>query len=152
MHTIHGPELFNITAPLRQGLRSIFRKAENPLSISAEAVSLRQIAHKYFAIDSVKLEQASDEQVVSSLSHVEYLRSESRYDAQMGMVFCLAGIAAPLVVSSVSYPLVYGAFGIYKLMAARQKEQKAILQANRAQNFLADTPRYNTSGQLQRFV
>lgn len=152
MQTIHGPELLDILAPFRKGLRAIFRKAENPLSISEEAVSLRQIAHKYFGIDAVKLEQANDEQVVSSLGHVGHLRSESRYDAQMGIVFCLAGISAPLVISSVSYPLVYGAFGIYKLLAARQKEQKAVLQASRAQNFLSDTPRYNTSGQLQRFV
>ncbi len=152
MQTIHGAELFNCLAPLKEGLRVVFRKAEDQPPVSEQAASLRQIAHKYFGVDAPKLDRASDEQVVASLGYVDHIRSASRQDAQIGMLFCLAGIAAPLMVSSVSFPLIYGTFGIYKLMTARQKEEKAVLQAKRGEGFLGDVPKYNSTGQLQMFV
>jgi len=152
MKSIHGAELFNYVASLREDLKEIFQKSAAEPPVSEHAAHLRHVASKHFGIDQQALNNASDEQVFSALGYVEKVRTASRKDAQIGMVFALVGTASPLMGLGVGFTLVWGGYGLYKLFSACQQEQVAVSCAKRGARLLQDTPSYNSRGHLRYWV
>lgn len=152
MKSIHGSELFNFAASAREGLKETFGFAISEIPVAERAAHLRHAGVKSFRIDPQALNKATDEQVICSLGYADMKRAQSRNYAQMGMAFILAGAASPLVGLGVAFPIVYGAYGLYKLFSSRKEEQTAYSCAVRGASCLQDTPKYNAHGELQLIV
>ena len=151
MKSIHGKELFNYVASFREDAR-LSRLCEEDMPTPQWASHLRDAARKHFGIDQEALSAASDEQVVCALGYAGMKRVQSRYHAQVGMVFAAASVASPFLGLGLAFPVVWGLCAAYKLSAAYKEQEKALACAKRGAKWLKDEPSRNSEGRLQLFV